>query len=94
MKIFARITILAKSRSNEAIADSFPVALCLNLIWISEGVVPESFGSLVLKTLEMALSSRRCVLELLVAVVTVIFSQWHILLIRTRLCLFVFTENT
>lgn len=58
-----------------------------------EGVVPESLGSLVLKTLEMALPSRRRVLELLVAVVTVILSQWHIFLNQTPRVLLCFDRK-
>lgn len=49
------------------------------------GVVPLSFGTEVLETLQVAFSSRRGVLELLLAVVAVILSQRHFL------CLLQFT---
>ena len=45
----------------------------------SEGVEPESFGLVMGEALKMALSSKRSVLELLLAVVAVIFSEWHLL---------------
>lgn len=42
-----------------------------------EGIVPQSFGTEMERTLEMASSGETCILELFVAVIAVVLSQWH-----------------
>lgn len=78
VEVLARIPVLTETRVDEAVADSPDVALGVGLVgFVVEGVEPESFGAEVGEALEMALAGAGGVLELLVAVVAVVFSQRH-----------------
>lgn len=81
MLVLARISIWAKPRFEEAIAESFAESLWVERyligVLVADRVVPESTVAVMLDTLEVALPRRRRVLEFLVAVIAVVLAHRH-----------------